>query len=935
MAVNKDENVIKFYGISLDPEKETYYLVLQNAKDGDLRTYLRNNFKNTDSNSIVGGMIAYNDPEYLRHAMKYERNKLSDIYSLGVFFWELSSGRPPFKDLPNYINIYSSEWGNDPNRRSTIKNISDSLENINLENIYNDSDDNQDIQLEAYINNQSQTSIDVFSSDSLYIDSSFTTSNWGEAIESSIHLPTSLSASLFISLNSNDVAKGNQIVNYNYNDFRNLKNIGKGVHSAILMDGKRTVALKSIFVATTELFVNEHPENIFLHENTIKINDFGISKLRTGLLIDSNNTIEYSDPILLKKMDKSSKTKASDVYSIGILLWEISSGKIPYKSKFQDKLDLINYISQGNREDPIIGTPPNYINIYQDCWNQDPNQRPNIGKGVQDLECVDLAALGPSNIKDAVKPFVSLISSATILIIQINKDYYALRYNKNVYDPFIDRFDSAMTDLHFSMAVMEAGPRSSRFSPYKDNFQNNDPDEVILILEHLTILKKLRDSPYIIRFHGLSIIENSNVMVFEWVDFGSLRELYCEYDIAWHAKVRIAFDICRGLTFLHSCDILHHDIRCENIMITAVWYQKSQNLFIPVWQLHRHDACNRCYTLGGSRKIAYTFKCEIFSFGILLWELVYKKFPYEDLDASKIREHVLAGNREKITWRKAPPDVEKLQKSWAKIIVCNSSISSKYFYKFGSTSERAKAWECFLVHTDLGNVTNVTAKYWKGIACGKELKLRKIVNKLLDCLKKQAGEEIADAQLRYAFSLLNNLPDKNRLSILFCTNVSGSHKFKSLVIGKSLNFRYFKNFNKSALPVIYHANFKAWILEKEDSDVSSKDDSETTLKNGKKTISENDKEEIKNLLENLLEKNNTQDYFQLVNDNITTEENLTEEQIINLIQSEENKEKSNSDDKEISPVLIKDVVNGLKTFIKYFEQQNDNSEFNINNLKIF
>ena len=56
-------------------------------------------------------------------------------------------------------------------------------------------------------------------------------------------------------------------------------------------------------------------------------------------------------------------------------------------------------------------------------------------------------------------------------------------------------------------------------------------------------------------------------MVFEWADYGSLRELYCKYDIAWRTKVEIALDICRGLTFLHSCDILHHDIRCAHILV--------------------------------------------------------------------------------------------------------------------------------------------------------------------------------------------------------------------------------------------------------------------------------------------------------------------------------------------------------------------------------
>ncbi|CAB5374532.1 unnamed protein product [Rhizophagus irregularis] len=53
--------------------------------------------------------------------------------------------------------------------------------------------------------------------------------------------------------------------------------------------------------------------------------------------------------------------------------------------------------------------------------------------------------------------------------------------------------------------------------------------------------------------------------------------------------------------------------------------------------------------------------------------------------------------------------------------------------------------------------------------------------------------------------------DKNCLSVLLCANSTGSHKFPSLIIGKSLNSRCFKNINKSALPITYRANSKAWM----------------------------------------------------------------------------------------------------------------------------
>ncbi|CAI2165001.1 19794_t:CDS:2 [Funneliformis geosporum] len=49
----------------------------------------------TDVHSEVFGMIPYIDPKLLEN-LSYKHHKSSDIYSLGVLMWELSSGRPPF-----------------------------------------------------------------------------------------------------------------------------------------------------------------------------------------------------------------------------------------------------------------------------------------------------------------------------------------------------------------------------------------------------------------------------------------------------------------------------------------------------------------------------------------------------------------------------------------------------------------------------------------------------------------------------------------------------------------------------------------------------------------------------------------------------------------------------------------------------------------------
>jgi hypothetical protein len=85
----------------------------------------------------------YVEPQYLRNP-KYELNMKSDIYSLGVLLWELSSGRPPLneereKPVANtplkYLLLYQKCWQDDPNLRPEINEVYEILSKLKLQSV--------------------------------------------------------------------------------------------------------------------------------------------------------------------------------------------------------------------------------------------------------------------------------------------------------------------------------------------------------------------------------------------------------------------------------------------------------------------------------------------------------------------------------------------------------------------------------------------------------------------------------------------------------------------------------------------------------------------------------------------------------------------------------------------------------------------------------
>ena len=73
--------------------------------------------------------------------------------------------------------------------------------------------------------------------------------------------------------------------------------------------------------------------------------------------------IPYIDPKKFDQCQNYKLNKKSDVYSIGVLMWQISSGRKPF-SYYNYDASLILSIVNGKREDIVDNTPIEYSNLY-------------------------------------------------------------------------------------------------------------------------------------------------------------------------------------------------------------------------------------------------------------------------------------------------------------------------------------------------------------------------------------------------------------------------------------------------------------------------------------------------------------------------------------------------------------------------------------------
>ncbi|RIB02559.1 kinase-like domain-containing protein [Gigaspora rosea] len=170
------------------------------------------------------------------------------------------------------------------------------------------------------------------------------------------------------------------------------------------------------------------------------------------------------------------------------------------------------------------------------------------------------------------------------------------------------------------------------------------------------LLKNLKGLVNISKFFGGIKHHNQMKMIIEWSQYGDLMTYYMNHKLDILIKLKFALEICSALVFLNAVNFLHRDIKSENILITNDLKAKITNFchsrlvteesgkldikstgyIVP--EIYNRNTRTHFNTHTSSTYMPeqYDFRCEVYCFGVLLWELAHEKSPYGCFDRDKI-----------------------------------------------------------------------------------------------------------------------------------------------------------------------------------------------------------------------------------------------------------------------------------------------------------
>ncbi|KAJ0400766.1 hypothetical protein ATCC90586_002042 [Pythium insidiosum] len=149
--------------------------------------------------------------------------------------------------------------------------------------------------------------------------------------------------------------------------------------------------------------------------------------------------------------------------------------------------------------------------------------------------------------------------------------------------------------------------------------------------------------PNIVKLIGASLTPSCYVLVMEYMSNGSLYDYLRDEDNFFPQQmiVTAALDVAEGMRHIHASGVLQRDLKSKNCLVSEHLVVKVADFGLSRFKAKVYGE----YTFVGTpfwaapeviRHESYDEKADVYSFGIVLWELVERRDPYAELNAFQV-----------------------------------------------------------------------------------------------------------------------------------------------------------------------------------------------------------------------------------------------------------------------------------------------------------
>jgi len=174
--------------------------------------------------------------------------------------------------------------------------------------------------------------------------------------------------------------------------------------------------------------------------------------------------------------------------------------------------------------------------------------------------------------------------------------------------------------------------------------------------KELAALVTLGTHPCIVNLLGVCSDDGPTPkLVTEYIAGGSL-DTYLQTtpdDLNWRWVVLAALDIIRGLAHIHGAGLIHRRLQPSNLLVESYSLDEdSVRIKISDFGLSRSPSKKMTkaqetpvYTAPEMFDTKYGHPVDVYSFSIILWQLITRGVPFEDISIFHLKDEVCSGRR--------------------------------------------------------------------------------------------------------------------------------------------------------------------------------------------------------------------------------------------------------------------------------------------------